>query len=469
MKGWLRRCGSALVVALIGAGSVQAQQAETAAAGPELTLQEALERAIATSPAYRQALNRMELAGPQARQAWGGFLPNLNVSYGTNQNFRREETAIDFFGNPIENPTTETVLSSQSRQGASMSLDLFQGGRRFHQMGQARADAEVTRRAGERELNGVLAQVQRQFLEAQQQRALLAVEEELLAARERDLVLTTRLFELANKNRADVLGIEVELEQQRSAMRRAEGDYRKALLALQTAVGDPAVRDMEVAGEAPASFDPSSLDVEGLVAAAATTSPRVLEAQASTRSSRALLDINRSSRWPTISLNSGIYRNSYAREQDALFDLSPNDFGGDISLSVSIPIFQRFETSYQIAQASIEHRNAVQTERLTELQVEEEVRGRYVDLETAWYTLQDGTRSQQLADERLRLVREEYRLANATFEDLQGAVRTAAEARRTAVEQRYAFARALVDLYEAAGVVAQQAGLTAPSDDGGEN
>ena len=459
LNGWMRRVVVMPAGVLVAFGSLEAQ---TSGGEPttELTLQEALERAVATSPAYRQALNRMDLAGPQARQAWGGFLPNLNLSYGTNQNFRRETTAIDFFGNPIENPTTETVFSSQSSQSASLGIDLFQGGRRFHQVGQARAEAEVTRRAGERELNGVLAQVQRQFLEAQMQKALLEVEGELLAARERDLLLTTRLFELANKNRADVLGIEVEVEQQRSAMRRAEGDYRKALLALQTAVGDTEVRTMTVAGGAPSSFDPSVLDLEGLVAGAVVSSPRVLEATAATRSRRSQLDMNRSSRWPTVSLGSRIYRSSFAREQEALFDFSPNDFGGDIQLSVSIPIFQRFETSYQIAQASVEHRNAVETERLTELQVEEEVRGRFVDLETAWYTLQDGTRSQELADERLRLVREEYRLANATFEDLQGAVRTAAEARRTAVEQRYAFARALVDLYEAAGVVAQEAGLT---------
>ncbi|NNF27095.1 MAG: TolC family protein, partial [Gemmatimonadetes bacterium] len=176
--GWVRGVGLALAVAGMAPVAAPAQ-VESQAIGTELTLREALERAIATSPAYRQALNRMELSGPQARQAWGGFLPNLNLSYGTNQNFRRETTALDNFGNPIENPTTETVFSSQSSQSASLGIDLFQGGRRFHQLGQARAEAEVTRRAGERELNGVLAQVQRQFLDAQLQRALLGVEEEL--------------------------------------------------------------------------------------------------------------------------------------------------------------------------------------------------------------------------------------------------------------------------------------------------
>ncbi len=431
----------------------------------DLTLDRALELAVGHSPLYRKALNQLEMVGPQGRQAWGGFLPSLNVSYGTGQRFDRQTTAVDFFGNPIENPTSETIYTSSASQGLSLGLDLFQGGRRFHQLGEARAAAEVSRRRGQGELNGVLAQVQRQFLGAQEQRALLTVEQELLAARERDLEVTRRLYDLANKNRADVLGIEVDREQQRSGVRRAEGEYQKARLALQTAIGDPGIREMTIGGPEPETFDPEGLDLDALVAQAVEASPRVLEAGASSRSLRAQLAMSRADRWPTISLNGNLGRGSYGPDQSALFDFSPSDFGGSVQLSVSIPVFQRFNTSYQIAQASVAHQNALEDQRLMELQVEEEVRARYVDLETAWLTLQDVGRSLDLAQERLRLVREEYRLATATFEDLQGAVRTAAESRRAVVQQRYAFARALVDLYEAAGVVAQQAGFAdAPGD-----
>ena len=66
----------------------------------------------------------------------------------------------------------------------------------------------------------------------------------------------------------------------------------------------------------------------------------------------------------------------------------------------------------------------------------------------------------------LRLRRRRLRMPSTllwekSFEDLQNAIRSAATARRDDVDQRFAFASALVDLYEAAGIVAERAGLGA--------
>ena len=454
-----RRTGCFALIMAVPLVTPTMSGAQQPAAETVVSLEEALGRASQHSPQYRRALNTIQMAGPQSRQAWGGFLPDLNLSFNTFQNFRRETQALDFFGNPIENPQPETVYSSQSSQGVSLGLDLFQGGRRFHALGQARAEADVSRRAGERELNAVLAQVQRQFREAQKRRALLEVEAELLAARERDLELTQRLFDLASRNRSDLLGTEFEVEAQRAAVRRAEGAYRQALLSLRTAIGDPTLNDFDVGDAEAVVFDPATLPIRDLVDGAMSASPTVREAEATSRSSQAALKVQRANRWPSVRLSTSVGRSSFGRDQAALFDLSPEDFGGNISLSFSIPVFSRFQTSYQIAEADVAYRNSIESLREAELQVEEAVRARFVDLETAWITLQESARGLELAEERLRMLREEYRLANATFEDLQGAIRTAAESRRTAVEQRYAFAQALVDLYEAAGIVAREAGL----------
>lgn len=449
--------GSVVVATTATGGMPVAAQAPVEPA--VLSLQDALTRALEHSPQYRQALNNLELAGPQSRRAWGGFLPSLNASYGTGESFRRETTALDNFGNPIENPQAETVFSSSSGQGVSLGVDLFQGGRRFHELGRARADAEVTRRAGEQELNDVLRDVQGQFIEAQKQRALLAEEEELLQGRRRDLELTQRLYELASKTRSDLIGSELELEQQRVAVGRSRGEYQKALLALKRVIGDPALGDVDVDGGGPEVFDPAGIEITQLLQEAMSASPTVREAMASSNSSQAALKVERSSRWPSLSLNSNLNRQSFGRNEDALFDFGPRDFSGSIALQVSIPLFSRFETSYQIAQADVAFRNSVERVRQVELQVEEDVQAKYVDLQTTWSTVQQSARGLELAEERLRIVREEYRLAAKSFEDLQLAVRQAGQARRDVVNERFAFFQALLDVHHAAGVVAQEAGL----------
>lgn len=428
-----------------------------------LTLEDALARAADHNPQYRQALNQVDLAVPQGRAAWGAFLPDLNLNYSTGQRFSREPTARDFFGNPIENQDLRTRVSSDASQFLSMNMDLLQGGRRFHGLAQARAQARVSRRAGERELNAVLAEVQRQFLTAQRQKARMAVELDLLAAREQDVEATRRRFELATISRSDLLGTQLELEAQRVAVIQARGEFDKGLLALAKAIGDPGLSKIDVAPGDPEPFDPATLDLDALVELGRRESPQVGEAAATLSLRQAALRNQKAARWPTLRLTSNFYRNAYGDEQTALFDLlelnfSPDDFRASVGLNVSVPLFTRFETSRNIAEADVQLRNAGEAMRQTELEVEEQIRARYVDLETAWATFQERSRRLEIAGERLRIVREEYQLATKSIEDLRTAVREEASALRDVVDQRYEFATALVGLHEAAGAVARETG-----------
>lgn len=451
--------GIALGLVLGWGDGIGAQSAGGGQDAAVLTLREALERAVRFNPQYRQALNRMELEGPQRREALGAFLPDLSISYGTGQSFRRERTAVDFYGNPIQNQSVQTVSSSSSDQGASLGLELFRGGQRFHLYDQARAQARVDRLSARRDLNGILAEVQRHFLQAQRQRARLAVEEELLAARESDMQVTRRLFELATVGRSDLLGAELDLEDQRATITDYRGQAEKAMLALRRAIGDPALRVTDVEQQLPEPFDPASLNVEELVAAALQESPSVGAAEASRAVRRSQLGSAKASRWPTLSLTSGFSRGSFGSERTALFDWNPEDFAGRLRLSVSIPLFRRFETSQQIASADIDLRNAGEEVRQAELEVEEQVRASYVDLETAWANMRQREIALEVASERLRIVQEEYRLATKSIEELRTAIREEAGAQRDAVDQRFVFAEALRALYEAAGIVGREAGL----------
>ncbi len=465
----MRAAAAVTALGLVSAWAGDGIRAQSASRGQEvtvLTLREALERAVRFNPEYRQALNRMELEGPQRRQAWGAFLPRVDISYGTGQSFRQETTALDFFGNPIENPEAEIVTSSYADQGARLNLDLLRGGARFHAFGEARAQARVDRLTAERDLNTVLAEVERQFLVAQRQKARLAVEEELLAARERDFDGAERRFELAAIGRSDLYAVSLELEQQRVTVREVRGEVEKGMLALRAAIGDPSLLRVDLEQTLPEPFDPARLDLDGFVAEALAMSPAVSAAEAARSVQQSRLSSARASRWPTLSLSSGFSRSSYVRGQSALFDLDPGDFAGSVSLSVQIPLFTRFETSRQIAGADVELRNAGEQVRQAELQLEEQVRARYVDLETAWTNVRHRETVLEVAVERLRIVQEEYRLATKSIEELRAAIREEAEALRELVQQRFEFAVALVGLYEAAGIVAGEAGLNTTLEQG---
>lgn len=445
-----------LVVAPARGGTLLAQEAEP----PELDLQEALEIATRSNPGMRRAMNELDLNTPSVRASWGSFLPTLNLNLGTSASFRRETFGVDNLGRPIENPQPEWVTTSSSSQSISSSLTLFDGGRRRNQLRVEQARAR-TRSAGvEGELITLRAGVERAFLAAVQQRMLLGVEEELLANRIRELESTRRLFQVAIRDQVDVLGAELAVQQQERQVELVSGEFRKAILALRSQLGDRELPPFTVPLQDPEVFDPSRLDVEELVRRALASSPRVVEQELAVSTARASLSATRAQlRIPTVSISGNFGRSDGQRNWGGFLDPNPNGSrGGGMSLGFSIPGFGGFSSFSQIAQSDVALRNAVETERQVRLQVEEEIRGRLIDLERAWRSLELARRSLAVAERRLELTREKYQLATATFEELSSTAEQAAEQRRNVTNEQFNFATARIALEEAAGVLVDGGG-----------
>lgn len=453
--GWTRAPARLAVVAAAAVGlfspdSVAAQQVTGA-----LSLDEALSLAAIHNPVYRQALNTMELSVAERKAAWGAFLPTLSLTVGTSLTANRQTTAFDNFGNPIQNPVTEYRTTSNASQSLSASLTLFEGGKRFHEMGRVGAQATARARAAEADLVAVEAEVRRQYFATLNQLALIEIETEILEGRRVDLEQSRALFRLADAavSRVDLQTAELEILKQERVIARARSDYRKAVLQLVTEVGDPTLGNVLITGEAPDPFDPGALDVEELVRRANAGNATLLQGEADLRVDEFGLRDAKGTRWPTVSLNFTAQQSASAAEREALFDGFPDESRvGRASLNFSLPIFSGFQTSSQVAQADVALRNAEEQLRKTRLDVGRDVRGRFIDLQAAFEDWLIAGREVDLADDRIRLGREEYRLAGRTFTELQTDVKAAAEARRSLLNARYDFLSALIDLEATAGI-----------------
>ncbi|RMH23287.1 MAG: TolC family protein [Gemmatimonadetes bacterium] len=433
--------------------SLTAQEAERAGT---LTLAEALERARRHNPTYRRALNELSAAGADARAAWGAFLPRLSLNASTSLNAVRQLTAFDNFGNPIENPVQEWRTTSNSGQSLSASLDLFNGGRRFAELAGVRARNAERDAAAAAALVQVTAEVRREYYQAVLRRDLLALEASLLEGYRLDREHTETLYRLAEASvtRADLSAAELEVLRQERTIVEARSEYRKQLLALASAVGDPALWEAEVAEALPEPFDPERLSEAGLVERALRASPAVRRSEASVSTSAASLRSSRAVRWPSLSLNFSGSQGANAAERAALFDLYPDEArSGSVSLSLSVPLFQGFSTSRDIRTAEIALANAEEDLREARLTAERDVRQRLIDLRLQWETYQLRRRELEVAEERVTLGREAYRLAERTLVELQADVRAEAEARRALLQARFDFVNALIALEEAVGDV----------------
>ena len=470
---WLRRGVGGLVV-LVGLGGgvdVAAQEGGGGEGVTMLTLQEALIRASRFNSEYRQALGQLELDSHPRQTWWANLMPDLSLTYGTGLYIDRRPSYVDLEGNPVEvaNPTTITRSSSGQNARLNLTLDV---GQRYYEYRNTQAQVRRNRISAGQRLNAALATVQRLYLSAQQQQARLAVEEALLADRLLELGETQRRFELLAISRSSLLSAELDLENQRIAVRTARGNLDKALLSLRTAIGDPELGAMEIEQAPPTPFDPSSLDLAELVARAGRQSPAVASAEADMAVQRASLNSQKAVRWPTISVSSRIGAGNNGQNYDELFglDFGKTEISNDVSLGLSLPIvdilpiFDGFQKSYSVASATMSLRNAEMSLRQTRLRIEESIRSKYLDLETAWQNVRQRERAREVATELLGIVREEYRLATKGIGELRTAIRDEANARREEVDQRFAFATALLALYEELGIVAQEAGTDLPTE-----
>lgn len=465
------RPGVAWAVAALLAGTIGGAADGTALSAQQmlrdegvriLTLEEALTLATEHNPQYRQTLNQLELLGGRSRQAWAAFLPNVNASYSTGQSFQRQTSYRDFVGRPTENLNPTWLNSSDAFAGLSLNYQVFDGGRRFRDRERIHAQIRIDRLSARVTLDGILAQVQNRFLSVLREKARVALESELLADRESDLQFTERRFELALDRRPDLLARELDVEQQRAALREVEGRVEIALLNLRVLIGDPSLVSLDVAETLPEPFDPALLDIESLVARTLAENPTLRAEEARAQISRAQLRADQAQWWPTISASTNWGRRSYASGPDALFDLRPGEgTSGTASwgFNFSIPIFDGFQRSYNTASRRIDVRNANESLRQAQMQLELDIRTRYASLTTTWATLQQNERALELASERLQIMQEEYQLATVDIQPLRSAITEEATQRRNLIDQRYAFALALVDLYQTVGIVGQELGI----------
>ncbi len=420
--------------------------------GPVLTLEEALGRASQHNPAYLRARNDLELSEIEGKQAWAAYLPTLEYTAGTGVSLNRQLISTDVFGNPIENPVTDWKTSTSTSSSLRASLTVWDWGARSRNSATQRARARAREATLTSRLRTLRADVIRAYRSAQNQQALLAVEEELLASRETDLATAQRMFELAGATRVDVLTAELNVREQEGRIEEARGQLQQALLRLRTVVGDGSLDDFTVTPALPEPFDPRGLDSRTLAERAYSSSPTLIEQEAQLAVREAEAQSARRSHWPGLTLsfsaNQGTYGNEWGGFADPFSDRSRS---AGSSFGIRIPIFQRFDNEARIVQAEVALENQEEILRESRLQVEEDVEARLIALQTAYQSYEIAVRSREIAQERLMLGREQFRLGSRTFTELQQDIDAAANAERSVLNQLFALERALTDLEEMVG------------------
>lgn len=426
----IRGTGLAALV-LFAAGSDLSAQDE----GREMTLEEALELAQLHSPQLAQSQANLSNAGSSRRRAWGSFLPNVSVGSGASVQ------SLDRF-----DPNTQRVVTgSNDSYNASLnaSYQVFQGGRKFHELGRTESSIlEAEARLLDQRF-AVVLQTRTLFMNSLRQFELVAVAEASVERAEESLAISRARMLAGTATRSDTLRTRLELANALQSLLQARNQLRVARFSLGRQVGASG----PVVPVLPGNLDPAPLPLSEpeLIALAESVSPAVRAAEAASSVASSALGNARSSYLPSLSLSSGY---TWAN-QDPTFN------GGNTSwsfrLSGSYQLFDGFQREQNVSQASESRRVARLSEDDARRGVRQSVDGALRTLETQAQAIAIAQDAVVVAEEDLRLIRTRYGVQEAGILDVITSQVALDQAEANLVTARYDYALAKAELESIVG------------------
>jgi outer membrane protein len=441
------------LLALASLAAAPALHAQTQPDTAALTLDQALRMAEENNPTYRRALTEVGTARADVRRARGTFLPSVSLNLGADARFSRSVSASGPFGEPLESPTVLISETSSASQSLSLGqVTLFDGGQRLRDLRAARAgELGVAARVEGAEIS-VRADVSRRYWTAVRADRTIRLEEQLLASARDRLEVTRALVRVGVRGPIDVLGAEVTVAEQEQALERARGEARVAQLDLRQAMGVMDDAWLRLTDEPTPMFDPATLDADALVQRSLANHPRAQRVNHGITQSEQRLAAARASRLPRLSLGASLARGqTFRNPTTGFYTLNPDNRSAGFNLGVSVPLFNGYQTAYQIQSARAARDAAHEDARAERLALEREVRGALVDLDNAYRAAVNAERTLSLNRRRLELAQQQYRVGGLTLNDLTDAVERAARAERDALRTRFEFATAHATLEERLG------------------
>ena len=391
----------------------------------EISLQEAVQMAWSNSPQAVTATGTLRNARITSSAARLAFLPNLNVSASSTwqrgQRIGQTGSLIDFTG-----------PSKSFNDGINLSMELFDGGRRFFDVAAARASVDAAD-AGVTATRFLIAQqVKEQYYNVLAAREEISAAQAQIAEAEQQLRTSAAKLQAGAAIRSDSLRSVVLLGNAQLALIDAETRLFDANSALTRAIASPYP---VTAGPAPPDEPLPDLTTERLQQLL-NAAPAMEQARSELRSSSAAVKSARSAYLPTINM-------TYGRNGSG-FD-SRYGFGGQYAyassfrLNLSLPIFNQLQREQTAVRALVAVDEAEAGMRDTELRLHQELTQALGQLRSGQKRIEVQQASVRAAQEDLSIQQQRYALNASSLLDVTQSQTQLTSARSGLIAARYDF------------------------------
>jgi outer membrane protein len=420
MRGFL------VLLACAGAAPAMGQQPDSMpAATLQVSLDEAVRRALVVQPAMVQAEGDRRNTSASMRSAFGAFLPTFSSNASAS---RSNQGRIDFTtGQPIPPQYTYTV-------GLSASLDLFDGFRRLANVRAASANSDAADAGVTNQRFQVTLQTKQIFYDALAREELVRVAQAQVIRAQQQLDISVQKLNAGSATRSDSLRSAVDLGNARLALLQAEANLATAQANLGRQVGVDAPVRAEPDSSLPAMPDTAALRQEALGSA-----PLVLQADAQSRAASAGVWSARSQYFPSFTVS----YNDNRQGTGTLFS-NPETFSWRFGLSWTL--FNGGTREQQQVSAGVQRDVARARAADTRRQINAQLTQQIAALGTSYIQIGIATENVAAATEDLRVNQERYRVGAGTILDLLTSQTSLTQAQTDLVQARFNYSIALAQL-----------------------
>ncbi|MDZ4699630.1 MAG: TolC family protein [Rhodothermales bacterium] len=440
----LYRFSSLLVAGVFLALAGFAPRYSQAQTPTQITFDEAVRIALEQNVSLMRSANTVELDAINLSRQRSAFLPDLSMNANASQNYGRNFSTevLDF----VDQTTNRMNASASSR------VTLFDGFGRVSAYRQAQRNLEASDFDFERQRQTVVFNVMSSYLNLLERREQILIQQENLESQRQQLVQIEEFTNVGSRPISD-------LYQQQAATANAELTLINAERAYQLGeVGLMQVLQLDPFGAyafvAPEVTDallmPQQYEVPVMLQEAFGQRLDLKARENDIIAAREGIRAARSGFFPSLSLAANTSSN-YDDQSTFSFSDQFTDIrrSSSIGLNLSIPIFDRFETSNFIQQARVQYDNSRLVLEDLQQNIALDVRQAYLDYVTTEKRL-DVTEKQEIAAQQaLTAEQERYNVGAATLVELSQAranfVQAASD--RTQARFDFLFQKKLIDYY----------------------
>ena len=289
----------------------------------------------------------------QVKQAKNDMLPNLNGQVGNDYSFGRSLT----YDNTYDN------INSTSISGAlSTNVTLFNGMQLSNTVRQRELDLQVTLQELQKTKDDIMLAIAAEYLQILFDEEILAVDSATITVTKQQIDRTTQLVNAGSLAKGALLEIEAQLAREELQMVNDQNNLQLAYLNLYQFLELPMTESFKIQKpklpEIQANL--TMINAFDVFNNAINVRPEIKAAQLRVESAMKQLDIAKGAQYPSLSFGASyynLYNNQYADiygEKISFGDQLKNNRRSSLGLTLTIPIFNRFQVRNSISNSEIQ-------------------------------------------------------------------------------------------------------------------